>query len=376
MVMSAAQTPSRRSCGSRDCRAPASPRSPRPSRRLRRLGARAEYSRRRAIRELVPEHRVHQARSRRPRRRAGFLASRLEHHGVTVVCALISPYVEARAACGGCAGGSSRFMSPRRSTNASGATSRDCIGGPGAARSRTSRASTILRGAAGARTHASTRPTCRSRMRPMRHGGARGDARVARPAPRGTFDSGSERSRRARRPLAWRAMRARESWRTRTDVARRPEGDRGPVTAADLAAQAESSAGCAPGSGDSGRLRGVGAPPLEIAPAGGVLAGRSARRHQRVPARKRGVHGQHRADRGRRARAGCRRRAGARAAVLRGPRPGAWALSGARRHGDPLAAAGCRLSRREWWRAGRIPRLHLEHCNRFASASGSGWAAR
>jgi adenylylsulfate kinase len=31
-------------------------------------------------------------------RRVGFLASRLEHHGVTVLCALISPYAEARAA--------------------------------------------------------------------------------------------------------------------------------------------------------------------------------------------------------------------------------------------------------------------------------------
>jgi adenylylsulfate kinase len=30
--------------------------------------------------------------------RVGFLASRLEHHGVTVVCALISPYAGARAA--------------------------------------------------------------------------------------------------------------------------------------------------------------------------------------------------------------------------------------------------------------------------------------
>ena len=30
-------------------------------------------------------------------RRVGFLASRLEHHGVTVICALISPYAEARA---------------------------------------------------------------------------------------------------------------------------------------------------------------------------------------------------------------------------------------------------------------------------------------
>lgn len=29
-------------------------------------------------------------------RRVGFLASRLEHHGVTVICALISPYAEAR----------------------------------------------------------------------------------------------------------------------------------------------------------------------------------------------------------------------------------------------------------------------------------------
>ena len=30
--------------------------------------------------------------------RVGFLASRLEHHGVTVVCALISPYAGARRA--------------------------------------------------------------------------------------------------------------------------------------------------------------------------------------------------------------------------------------------------------------------------------------
>jgi adenylylsulfate kinase len=30
-------------------------------------------------------------------RRIGFLASRLEHHGVTVLCALISPYAEARS---------------------------------------------------------------------------------------------------------------------------------------------------------------------------------------------------------------------------------------------------------------------------------------
>ena len=29
-------------------------------------------------------------------RRAGFLASRLEHHGITVICALISPYAESR----------------------------------------------------------------------------------------------------------------------------------------------------------------------------------------------------------------------------------------------------------------------------------------
>jgi adenylyl-sulfate kinase len=30
-------------------------------------------------------------------RRVGFLASRLEHHGITVICALISPYIETRA---------------------------------------------------------------------------------------------------------------------------------------------------------------------------------------------------------------------------------------------------------------------------------------
>jgi len=30
-------------------------------------------------------------------RRVGFLASRLEYHGVTVICALISPYAESRA---------------------------------------------------------------------------------------------------------------------------------------------------------------------------------------------------------------------------------------------------------------------------------------
>lgn len=65
--------------------------------RLAELGARTEYLDGDTIRDLMP----HTGFSREERDahviRVGFLASRLAHHGVTVVCALISPYAAARA---------------------------------------------------------------------------------------------------------------------------------------------------------------------------------------------------------------------------------------------------------------------------------------
>ena len=65
--------------------------------RLQRDGTRVEYLDGDVIRSLLPATGF----SRRDRdehvKRVGFLASRLEHHGVVVVCALISPYAGARA---------------------------------------------------------------------------------------------------------------------------------------------------------------------------------------------------------------------------------------------------------------------------------------
>ena len=65
--------------------------------RLLGTGVRAEYLDGDIIRGILPATGY----SRRERdehvRRVGFLASRLEHHGVFVVCALISPYTESRA---------------------------------------------------------------------------------------------------------------------------------------------------------------------------------------------------------------------------------------------------------------------------------------
>lgn len=65
--------------------------------RLERTGIRVEYLDGDVIRSILPVTGF----SRRDRdehvRRVGYLASRLEHHGVVVVCALISPYAESRA---------------------------------------------------------------------------------------------------------------------------------------------------------------------------------------------------------------------------------------------------------------------------------------
>lgn len=64
---------------------------------LRRLGGTVEYLDGDTIRELLPGTGFTPAERNAHVKRVGFLASRLEHHGVTVVCALISPYREARA---------------------------------------------------------------------------------------------------------------------------------------------------------------------------------------------------------------------------------------------------------------------------------------
>jgi adenylylsulfate kinase len=65
--------------------------------RLRAAGVDVEYLDGDDLRRVLP-----QTGFTRPEReahvtRVGFLASRLEHHGVTVVCALISPYAASRA---------------------------------------------------------------------------------------------------------------------------------------------------------------------------------------------------------------------------------------------------------------------------------------
>lgn len=65
---------------------------------IRNRGVAVEYLDGDQMRELFPGTGFSRAERDAHVRRVGFLASRLEHHGVTVVCALISPYREARAA--------------------------------------------------------------------------------------------------------------------------------------------------------------------------------------------------------------------------------------------------------------------------------------
>lgn len=58
---------------------------------------RIEYLDGDTIRDLLPQTGFSREERDAHVTRVGFLASRLEHHGVTVVCALISPYTAARA---------------------------------------------------------------------------------------------------------------------------------------------------------------------------------------------------------------------------------------------------------------------------------------
>lgn len=58
---------------------------------------RIEYLDGDTIRDLLPQTGFSREERDAHVTRVGFLASRLEHHGVTVVCALISPYAAARA---------------------------------------------------------------------------------------------------------------------------------------------------------------------------------------------------------------------------------------------------------------------------------------
>lgn len=67
------------------------------SERLLATGARVEYLDGDAIRSVFPNTGFTKPERDAHVRRVGFLASRLEHHGVFVVCALISPYVDSRA---------------------------------------------------------------------------------------------------------------------------------------------------------------------------------------------------------------------------------------------------------------------------------------
>jgi adenylylsulfate kinase len=66
--------------------------------RLRAEGVRVEYLDGDAIRSVFPNTGFTKSERDAHVRRVGFLASRLEHHGVFVVCALISPYSDSRAA--------------------------------------------------------------------------------------------------------------------------------------------------------------------------------------------------------------------------------------------------------------------------------------
>jgi adenylylsulfate kinase len=65
--------------------------------RLRALGLPVEYLDGDAIRNIFPTTGFTRSERDAHVRRVGFLASRLEHHGIFVVCALISPYLESRA---------------------------------------------------------------------------------------------------------------------------------------------------------------------------------------------------------------------------------------------------------------------------------------
>jgi len=65
---------------------------------LTRRGVKVEYLDGDIIRGLFPEIGFTRPERDAHVKRVGFLASRLEHHGVTPICALISPYREARDA--------------------------------------------------------------------------------------------------------------------------------------------------------------------------------------------------------------------------------------------------------------------------------------
>jgi len=64
--------------------------------RLLAAGAKVEYLDGDSIRSVFPQTGYSKAERDAHVKRVGFLASRLEHHGVFVVCALISPYAESR----------------------------------------------------------------------------------------------------------------------------------------------------------------------------------------------------------------------------------------------------------------------------------------
>lgn len=64
--------------------------------RLAADGARVEYIDGDTIREVFPNTGFSRDERTAHVKRVGYMASRLEHHGVTVVCALISPYADAR----------------------------------------------------------------------------------------------------------------------------------------------------------------------------------------------------------------------------------------------------------------------------------------
>ena len=104
---------------------------------LRAAGGTCGISRRRRAARGVSRHRVHPGGAGRALRRTGYLASRLEAHGVTVVASFVSPYRESRDFVRKLCREFVEIYVATPWTSASGVTSRDCTPAPGVVRSRT-----------------------------------------------------------------------------------------------------------------------------------------------------------------------------------------------------------------------------------------------
>ena len=109
---------------------------------LERRGVEVEYIDGDALREVFPNTGFTREEREEHLRRTGYMASRLAAHGVTVVASFVSPYRASREFIRRLCPEFSRSSWRRRSTSASGGTSKGCMPAPGAGKSATSRAST------------------------------------------------------------------------------------------------------------------------------------------------------------------------------------------------------------------------------------------